>query len=388
MKAVREGNKLAALEVVKKKKPGRYSDGHGLWLQISSSGTKAWLFRYMIDGRARHMGLGPLHTVTLAEARVRARQARQLILDGKDPIEVKYEARAANRAPERMTFKEAAQRFIDLHDPTWKSARHRQQWRNTLRDYAFSSLGNHPISSIDGALITTALAPIWTRTPETAKRVKQRIERVVQWVRDGMPMPNGAIERRHHEAMPFAELPGFMCELRNIESVSARALEFTILTGARTSEVLNATWVEIDPKTKVWTIPAERMKASRQHRVPLSDSTAQILKELPRDGSALVFPASRMGRALSADSLLKLLKRLRPGLTVHGLRSSFRDWAGDRTNYPRDVIEMALAHAIKDKTEAAYRRGDALEKRRRLMTEWARYCCSPAVNSDVVALHG
>jgi integrase len=382
---VREGNKLTALEVARRKTPGRYSDGHGLWLQISSSGTKAWLFRYMIDGRARHMGLGPLHTVSLAEARTRARQARQLILDGKDPIEVKYEARDARRSPVAMVFKEAAQRFIEVHDPTWRSARHRQQWRNTLlRDHA-SSLANRPISVIDGALITSTLAPIWSRTPETAKRVKQRIERVLQWVRDGMPVPSGTVERRHHEAMPFVELPAFMRELRSIDSVSARALEFAILTGARTSEVLKATWEEIDTKTKVWTIPAERMKANKLHRVPLSDRAMRILHGLPR-GGALVFPGSRTGRPLAADSLLKLLQRLRPGLTVHGLRSTFRDWAGDRTAYPRDVIEMALAHAIKDKSEAAYRRGDALEKRRRLMAEWARYCHSAAVNGELIAL--
>jgi integrase len=385
---VREGNKLTALEVARRKKPGRYSDGHGLWLQVSSSGTKAWLFRYMIDGRARHMGLGPLHTVSLAEARVRARQARQLIIDGKDPIEVKYETRDARRSPGAMVFKEAARRFIEVHDPTWRSARHRQQWRNTLlRDHA-SSLGNRPIIAIDGLLITTTLAPIWTRTPETAKRVKQRIERVVQWVRDGMPMPNGATERRHHAAMSFAELPAFMRELRGIDSVSARALEFTVLTGARTSEVLKATWEEIDKKTKVWTIPAERMKANKLHRVPLSDPAVQILNRLPRDGSSFVFPGSRVGHSLSADSLLKLLQRLRPDVTVHGLRSSFRDWAGDRTAYPRDVIEMALAHAIKDKSEAAYRRGDALEKRRKLMEAWAQYCAAPTTSGRVVPLHG
>ena len=382
---MREGNKLTALEVARRKKPGRYSDGHGLWLQVSSSGTKAWLFRYMIDGRARHMGLGPLHTVSLAEARTRARQARQLILDGKDPIEVKYEAREARRSPGAMVFKEAAQRFIEVHDPTWRSPRHRQQWRNTLlRDHA-SSLANRPIVAIDGALITSTLAPIWNRTPETAKRVKQRIERVVQWVRDGMPAPNGIIERRHHSAIPFVELPAFMRELRGINSIAARALEFTVLTGARTSEVLKATWEEIDTKAKVWTIPAERMKANKLHRVPLSDRATRILHGLPGDG-ALVFPGSRVGRPLAADSLLTLLQRLRPGVTVHGLRSSFRDWAGDRTAYPRDVIEMALAHAIKDKSEAAYRRGDALEKRRRLMTDWARYCQSPGVSADVVAL--
>ena len=204
-----------------------------------------------------------------------------------------------------------------------------------------------------------------------------------------MPAPNGIIVRQHHSAMPFEELPAFMRELRGIDFVSARALEFTILTGARTSEVLKTTWGEIDTKAKVWTIPAERMKANKLHRVPLSDRTTRILHYLPHEGS-LVFPGSRVGRPLAADLSRTLLQRLRPGVTVHGLRSSFRDWAGDRTAYPRDVIEMALAHAIKDKSEAAYRRGDALEKRRRLMQDWARYCQStPAKTSgNVVALHG
>jgi integrase len=385
---MREGNKLTALGVAKKKTPGRYSDGHGLWLQVSPSGTKAWLFRYMINGRARHMGLGPLHTVNLAEARIRARQARQVILDGQDPIEVKYAARSAFRAADHMLFKDAARKFIELHDPTWRSARHRQQWRNTLRDHAHSTLGNRPVSSIDGALITETLAPIWTTTPETAKRVKQRIERVVQWVRDGMPLPNGrGMARDHHEAMPFTELPPFMRELRDVKTISARALEFTVLTAARTSEVLKATWDEIDLKAKVWSIPAQRMKGNRPQRVPLSDRVMRIINGLPRDGSDWLFPGSRPARPLAADSLLKLLTRLRPGLTVHGLRSSFRDWAGDRTAYPHDVIEMALAHAIKDKSEAAYRRGDALEKRRKLMEAWAQYCSAPATSGKVVALH-
>jgi integrase len=326
-------------------------------------------------------GLGPVHTVNLAEARVRARQARQLILDGKDPIEVKYEARHASRSAESMLFRNAARQFIELYESEWKNARHRQQWRDTLRDYA-STLGGRPISAIDGALITDTLAPIWTTKAETARRVKQRIERVCQWVRNGMPLPNGKIKRNHHEAMPFAERPAFMKRLGNLDGVKVRALEFTILTAARTSETLKATWGEI--AGNVWTIPAARMKGDREHRVPLSAEAVQILDSLPRDGSGLLFPSSRAGRPLSPDSMQKLLARLRPGLTVHGFRSSFRDWAGDRTAYPRDVVEMALAHAIKDKTEAAYRRGDALEKRRRLMVEWARYCYSPIPTTEGV----
>jgi integrase len=385
---MREGNKLTALEVSKKKKTGRYSDGHGLWLQVSKTGTKAWLFRYMVNGRARHMGLGPVHTVNLAEARTRARQARQLLLDGKDPIEVKYQARDAALDRTNMLFKDAAQRFIQQHEGGWKNPRHRQQWRNTLRDYVYPRLGNRPISSIDGPLITETLSPIWTAKPVTASRVKERIERVCQWVRDGMPAPAKSRSVKHHEALSVAEVPAFMAELQNVEGIKARALEFTILTATRTSEVLKANWDEINLKAKVWTIPAERMKGGKEHQVPLSRQAIRLLNELPRDKSGLVFLGSRYGRPLTDGAMWKLAQELRPGLTVHGLRSTFRDWAGDRTAFPRDVIEFALAHKLPDKVEAAYRRGDALEKRRKLMEVWAQYCSAPASSAKVVALNG
>jgi integrase len=385
---MREGNKLTALEVAKKKKTGRYCDGHGLWLQVSKSGTKAWLFRYMIDGRARHMGLGPVHTVNLAEARVRARQARQLLIDGKDPIEVKYQARDAARDRTNMSFKDAAQLFIKQHEDGWKNARHRQQWRNTLRDHVYPRLGNRPIASIDGPLITETLASIAQAKPVTASRVKERIERVCQWVRNGMPAPAKSRSVKHHEAVSVDDLPTFMAELRGVDGVNARALEFTILTAARTSEALKATWEEIDLKAKVWRIPAERMKAGKDHQVPLSSQAIRLLKSLPRDKSDLVFIGSREGRPMTDGAMWKLAQRLRPGLTVHGLRSTFRDWAGDRTNFPRDVIEFALAHKLPDKVEASYRRGDALEKRRKLMEAWAQYCSAPPASGKVVALHG
>ena len=385
---MREGNKLTALEVAKKKKTGRYSDGHGLWLQVSKTGTKAWLFRYMIDGRARHMGLGPVHTVNLAEARIRARQARQLLQDGKDPIEVKYQARDAARDRTNMSFKESAQLFIKQHEDGWKNARHRQQWRNTLRDYAYPKLGNRPIASIDGPLITETLASIQSEKPVTAGRVKERIERVCQWVRNGMPAPAKSRAVKHHEALSVADLPAFMAELGGVEGINARALEFTILTAARTSEALKATWDEIDFKSKVWRIPAERMKGGKDHQVPLSSQSIKLLKSLPRDKSDLVFIGSREGRPMTDGAMWKLAQRLRPGLTVHGLRSTFRDWAGDRTSFPRDVIEFALAHKLPDKVEASYRRGDALEKRRKLMEVWAQYCSAPATSGKVVALHG
>jgi integrase len=288
-----------------------------------------------------------------------------------------------------MLFKDAAKRFLNLHRENWKNAKHRQQWENTLRDYAYPSLGTRPIAAIDGAVITEALESIWTKKPETARRVKQRIERVTQWVKDGMPLPmQGASKRvRHHPALPYAELPAFMAELRNRDGISARALEFTILTATRISEVLGAKWSEIDLREAVWIIPAARMKDGKEHQVPLSRRAIELLERIPRTSGGYVFSGIKPKSPLSNMAMLELLRGVRgDGLTVHGFRSTFRDWAGDRTHYPREVIEHALAHRIKDKAEASYRRGDALEKRRRLMNEWAKYCSSPAVISKVVSL--
>lgn len=390
----REANKLTAVGVAKLKTPGRYCDGLGLWLQVSQTGTKAWLFRYTRHGRARQMGLGSLHTVSLAEARARARAARQLILDGQDPIEVKHEARdeARSETAERMLFKDAVERFLVLHENEWKNDKHRAQWRSSLKTYAYPTLGFRPVSAIDGALITEALTPIWTKKPETARRVKQRIERVVQWVKDGKPLPaQGASKRvRHHPAVPFAEMSAFMADLRDRKSVSARALEFVILTASRTSEVIEARWSEVDLGSRTWTIPDNRMKAGKEHAVPLSKRAMAILQEIPREkGSCYIFPGAKAKSPLSNMAMLELLRGMRnDGATVHGFRSTFRDWAGDRTNFAREVIEHALAHRIKDKAEAAYRRSDAIEKRRQLMEAWARYCEPPPQSAKVVALHG
>ena len=253
-----------------------------------------------------------------------------------------------------------------------------------------SLLRDRPISAIDGAQITEALVSIWTKKPETARRVKQRIERVCQWVKDGMPLPfQGASKRvRHHPALSFAELPAFMSQLRKRDSISARALEFTILTTARTGEAIGAKWSEFDLDAGVWTIPAERMKAGKEHEVPLSKRAVELLTELPRERGGYVFPGAKAKAPLSNMAMLELLRGMNSdGLTVHGFRSTFRDWAGDRTNFAREVIEHALAHRIKDKAEASYRRSAALEKRRKLMEAWAQYCSAPATGGRVVALH-
>ncbi|MGH6748711.1 MAG: tyrosine-type recombinase/integrase [Methyloceanibacter sp.] len=397
--AMRRANKLSAAGISKIKSPGMYGDGDGLWLQVkeveSKKGIgicKSWTFRYMISSSPRYMGLGPLRQVSLAKARARASEARDLVYSGIDPIEDRRKRRDEARSQTTTRFKDAAKRFLDLHRDTWKNEKHKQQWAQSLRDYAYPSLGTRPIAAIDGAVITEALESIWTTKPETARRVKQRIERVVQWVKDGMPLPMRGPSKRvqHFAAMPFVELPAFMAELRRIDRISARALEFVILTAARTSEVLGAKWSEIDLNTCVWTIPAERMKAGKGHHVPLCKRAVEILESLPRVAGGYVFPGVKARAPLSTMTMLELLHGMGGDrITVHGFRSTFRDWAGDRTHYPREVIEHALAHQIKDKAEAAYRRGDALEKRRRLMEEWARYCASPArASGEVVALHG
>jgi len=386
---------LNALQVRETNVPGRYRAGDCLWLQVTASKSgdgvvKSWLLRYVIDGRERVMGLGSLRRFSLQEARTRARRHLQLLADGIDPLEHKREQRDARRAETnaRISFRDGAKKFLDLHAPHWKNPKHRQQWAHTLRDYAFPTLGSRPVSAIGGPQITDAVSPIWAKKPETARRVKQRIERVIQWVKDGKPLPmHGASKRvKHHEALPFGELPGFMAKLRGKDSISAKALEFTILTAARTGEVIGARWDEI--QGDVWTVPASRMKGKRQHRVPLSRRAREILAALPRDGSGYLFPGLKAGKHMSNMAMLKLLQRDMgyADLTTHGFRSTFSDWARERTAYPRDVVEMALAHAVKDKTEAAYRRGDLLPKRAKLMQEWEQFYSSPAPEGKVLSM--
>jgi integrase len=380
--------RLSALEA-RKAREGMHADGGGLYLQVTSKDARSWIFRYAIDGRERYMGLGSCNDFSLAEARERARSARQLLADGFDPIETRLSDRDKRRADEaaRITFKEAAEKFITVHEANWKNPKHRLQWRNSLKDYAYGTLGNRPVSAVDGALISQALASIWTTKAETARRVKQRIERVVQWVKDGMPLPAPGKAKRvkHHKAMPYTELPEFMAELRDRNSLSAKALEFTVLTVARTNETIGARWDEIDLPGKVWTIPAARMKAGKEHRVPLSERAIQILKGLPHKAHGYVF--SNHKKPLSNMAMLEMVRgMLGKGATVHGFRSTFTDWAHERTSYPKVVVDMALAHAIGDKVEAAYRRGDLFDKRKRLMADWARYCEQQASNGRVVAL--
>ncbi len=411
----RQGNKLSAVAVKAATKPGLHGDGHGLYLQVSAFDTKAWVFRYMMDGRARKMGLGALHTVSLAEARKRAADARLKVLDGIDPIGDAEAKRAGRRlqAAKTLTFKECASAYIKANRDGWKNAKHADQWDSTFNETrrgsrvypaATQAINDLPVSAIDTGLVLKILEPIWTKTPESASRIRGRIEAVLDWAkvrgyRDGenparwrdhlkQALPaRSRLSRGHHDAVPYAEMPPFMGELRVKGCLSARALEFTILTAARTGEVIGARWPEIDLDGKLWTIPAERMKAGREHRIPLSDRANDILMTLPREGD-FVFLGARAGKPLSNMAMLELVRGMRgTGATVHGFRSTFRDWAAEQTSYPNELCEVALAHAVSDKTEAAYRRGDMMEKRRRLMADWATYCEKPpAGRGNIVAI--
>jgi integrase len=357
------------------------ADTKGLMLNVSASGAKSWVWRYQLNHQVRWLGLGGYPAIGLARARELAREHAAVLAQKQDPKVERDRKRAeyARELRERVPFKNAAEAFISVHSATWRNDKHRQQWRTTLRLYAHPSLGDLAVKDIQQADITACIAELQKRAPETAKRTKQRIERVIEWEKAGRPEPiNGNGKRAHHKALSWSHIPQFMADVRSHRGMAARALEFCILAASRTSEVLNARWAEIDFDAKVWTVPAERMKAGKEHRVPLSSRAVEILQNLPREG-AYVFPGAKGGQPMSNMAMLVLVRRLRPGekLTTHGFRSSFRDWAGDCSHAPVDIIEFSLAHVVKSKTEAAYRRGDALEKRRVLMQEWADFCVKP-----------
>jgi integrase len=376
---------LTTTKITKLKEPGRYSDGHNLFLQVISPTNRSWLFIYTRGKRKRSMGLGPIHTFSLDEARELAREARKLLAAGVDPIEHRRVERDAARAAkaERVTFKEAAEQFINLYEDQWRNKKHRQQWRNTMAQYVYPSLGSRPVQTIDAAVINAALAPIWPTIGATAARIKNRIEKVLKWVKAGRPLPAPkASSAKNHPSLPFKDIPQFMSALRAREGVVAAALEFTVLTAARTGETRFARWSEIDLAEKVWTIPGARMKAGRQHRVPLSGRVIEILEALPREArNEFVFVGAGRGKNLSDAGMLKLMREMRPGYVPHGLRASFKTWASETTAFPNDIVESSLAHAIANKTEAAYHRGDLLEKRRRLMDAWSQYCGSTPAQS-------
>ena len=385
--------KLNALTVGRTIEPGMYGDGGGLWLQVTGAGAKSWIFRFTLRGRPREMGLGPLHTISLAEARLRVAECRRLCHDGVDPIEARRarRARAALEAAKGMTFKDCAERLIASHEAAWKNEKHRAQWRSTLATYVHPTCGELSVAAVDTGLVLKVLEPIWTTKPETAGRVRGRIEAVLDWAKargyregenparwrghlDKLLPKRPKLQRGHLAAMPFRDVPAFVAELRQRDGVVALALELTILTASRSGEVLGSRWNEIDREAAVWTIPAERMKSGREHRVPLTGRALEILDTVDRiRNGEFLFPGQR-SRPLSPTAMDAMLRRMTTtNATVHGFRSSFRDWAGERTTFPREVAEAALAHLVGDETERAYRRGDALEKRRELMTAWAAY---------------
>ena len=394
-------NKLTSRGAASLTAPGRHSDGGGLYLVVDSSGARRWLFMYRWAGKQKEMGLGGFDSVPLARAREMAQAAREALAQGTSPLEIK------RAEEERPTFGVFADGVVESLSGQWRNPKHIAQWKMTLTDYA------KPIRDVRVDEVTTdhvlkVLKPVWAAKPETASRLRGRIERVLDAAKakglrsgenparwkghlDHLLPKRKILSRGHHKALPVAALPGFMADLRWRAGISARALEFLILTAARTSEVREARWSEIDLEVKVWTVPAERMKASREHRVPLSPSAVALLEKLGRKGE-VIFAGSKDGSFLSTGSLERVLVRMKVAVTVHGFRSTFRDWVGEETEYASDLAEAALAHIVGDATERAYRRGDALERRRKLMDVWAEFCdrcrTTPPANVARLAANG
>ncbi|PKH74092.1 integrase [Stenotrophomonas sp. Betaine-02u-21] len=382
-------NRLTARRVATITDPGYHADGAGLYLQVTASGAKSWVLRYRFEGRRPEMGLGPLHVIGLAEAREAAAAARTMIQAGTDPL---ADRRAASVVAAAIpTFWEAAEAYIQERRSGWSNPKHADQWTNTLEAYARPLLGNMRVDRIDTDHVLAVLRPIWTVKTETASRVRQRIEAVldaatVQRKRSGenparwkghlamiLPRPTAVTKVENFAALPYAALPGFMAELRDRQGEAARALEFTILTAARTGMTLGAVPTELDISNGTWTVPGERMKAKVEHTVPLSKPALAIAEM--RSSGKLLFPNDLSGEPLSENAMSALLKRMGFGhITVHGFRSTFKDWAGETTEFPDDLSEAALAHRIRDKAKAAYKRGTMLEKRRKMMEAWADYC--------------
>jgi integrase len=394
--------------------PGLYGDGNGLYLQVSKQKTKAWVFRFMINLRPRKMGLGDIASVSLKEARKKAHDARLKVIDGIDPIQERDDRRAARYAEKAKatTFKECAEGYIEAHKSGWKSDKHAGQWRATLETYAYPVIGQLDIGAIETAHILKILQPIWNGKTETASRVRGRIEKVLDRakalkLRAGenpaawrghldhlLPAKSQVAPVEHHPALPYRQLPAFMAKLRKRDGVSVRALEFTILTVARSGDTLGAKWQEIDKREKLWTVPADRVKGKkgarrRDHVVPLTHRALTILEDLPRD-SDFIFPGGREDGGLGNVVMAYVLKEMGYSAhvaTVHGFRSTFKDWVSEQTSYPNELSEMVMAHTVSDRVESAYRRGDMRDRRRRLMEDWTAYCDGKSVGGDnVVAM--
>ncbi len=401
--------KLSPAKVQKLSVPGMYGDGGGLWLNVGPSGGKSWVYRFMLDGRAREMGLGALHTIGLADARERAMACRRQCLDGIDPLEARDTQKKARRleAAKAISFRDCAAKYIAANRAAWRNEKHAYQWDATLATYAYPIIGDLPVGAIDTGHVTRVLEPIWSTKSETASRLRGRIESVLNYAathnwRTGdnparwrghltnvLPKRSKVSTVKHHAALPWREAGKFVSALDAEDGVAALALRFAILTAGRTGEVIGATWAEVDLQHTVWTVPASRMKAAREHRVPLSEGALAVLREaakLGQEADQPIFPGAKAGKPLSNMAMLALLRRIGRGdLTAHGFRSTFRDWAAE-TGQPADIAEAALAHIVGDKTVAAYQRGDLLERRRKLMAAWSAFCARPESDGKVVEL--
>lgn len=394
----KKAKEMSAIEVRNLVDPGTHFVGGvaGLALRIKDTGAKSWVLRATIGSKRRDYGLGGFPDVPLAAAREAAREARMKIKAGIDPVEETRKARSALKASQAvaLTFRRAGEAYIKAHSEGWRNEKHADQWTNTLATYAYPKIGDLLVQDVQLPQVLAVLEPIWTTKTETASRVRGRIEAVLDWAtarghREGLnparwrghldkllPKPSKVARVEHHTALPASEMPSFMAALRGQLGAGARALEFAILTAARSGEVRGATWREIDLDAGVWLIPGDRMKAGREHRVPLSPEAVALLKALPKHGETdLVFVGAKGGQ-LSDMALLAVVRRMKAPCVPHGFRSTFRDWAAEHTNYPSEMAEMALAHTISDKVEAAYRRGDMFEKRRQMMADWAAFCAA------------
>ncbi|HVY05204.1 MAG TPA: integrase arm-type DNA-binding domain-containing protein [Burkholderiales bacterium] len=407
----RKINRLSAKAVANHKLPGYFPDGGGLYLQVLPSGSKSWIFRYTLDKRPREMGLGSLLTIELAEARRQATHCRALLIDRIDPIETrKAQSRQSALAnAQTISFETCATAYIEAHRPSWKNPKHADQWESTLKTYCYPIAGSLPVQLVDTDHVVRILEPIWIQKDETASRVRGRIERILDWAtakgyRTGenparfkghlanlLPKRKKKKARvRHHPALPYAHIAAFVDALRSREGKAALALEFTILTAARSGEVLGSVPAEFDLDNALWTIPASRMKAEADHRVPLSPRALEIATEQLKQGEAYLFPGHKPGTSLSSGAMLELLKEMNwkdekgTRITAHGFRTTFRTWGGDKTHHTREVLEMALAHTLDSDVEATYARSDMFEKRAELMRDWARFCnAAPATVTSI-----
>ena len=369
----------------------------GLYLCVSPSGSRSWIARVNVDGKRREMGLGSFPDVSLSIAREKARAARSDTTMGIDPVAHRKEARSARQALKatQKTFADCAKAYIEAHSDSWRNAKHRAQWPATFETYVYPTMGTVLVGEVTQAHVMAVLLPIWKTKTQTATRLRGRIEQVLAWAtaagfRQGencarwtglldqlLPAPGKVSKPKHHPAVRVDDMPAFIKALRQHDGLSPKALEFAVLTAARSGEVRGANWAEIDLEAAVWTVPPERMKAGKEHRVPLSAAAIKLLEAMPRmEGTDLVFPGTK-GQPLSDMSLTAVMRRMDVDAVPHGFRSTFRDWAGDRTNYPRDMAEAALAHKLENKVEEAYRRGDALEKRREMMQAWGQFILTP-----------